>query len=64
MRDEDPGQLADQLEREAERLEEESARLEGRVHGVRQDWERKRADPAVPGANPEQTESSEKKTAD
>ena len=40
------------MEREADRLENRSKELGEEVDGVRQDWERKRSDQAVPGANP------------
>lgn len=56
-------QTAEAEERELHKLENESARqakdLGGRteelgheIHDVRSDWERKRADPSVPGALP------------
>jgi hypothetical protein len=70
MPDEDPNKLADQLEDEADKLAAEGDRLEGRAQEVRQDWQRKRADPGVPGANPdaeeppEKEEPSENKSAD
>jgi hypothetical protein len=48
----DPERLADQREREAQELERRSRELADRVRGVREDWERKRADPGVPGAPP------------
>lgn len=49
---EDPERLADELEREADRLERESSKLGEEVETVRQDWQRKRGDQSVPGANP------------
>ena len=45
-----PHELADELEREADRLEHHSDELADKVAEVRQDWERKRGDPSVPGA--------------
>ena len=56
---EDPGGLADELEQQARKLERRSEDLGEDVQDVRQDWERKRADQGVPGANPpEQDQAS------
>jgi hypothetical protein len=52
----DPGELADRLERETNDLSGKSDDLEGKVREVSQDWERKRADGAAPGALPDQGE--------
>ncbi len=52
MTDSDPRRLADELEREADGLEQQNEQLGDRVQSVRQDWERKRNDPNVPGAPP------------
>jgi hypothetical protein len=49
---EDPGALADEMEEESDRLEDRSKKLGEDVDDVRKDWERKRSDQAVPGANP------------
>jgi hypothetical protein len=49
---EDHEQLADELDHDVERMEQESGRLEEEISGVRDDWERKRADGGVPGAVP------------
>jgi hypothetical protein len=49
---EDPGALADEMEAEADRLEDRSKELGEDVDEVRKDWERKRSDQGVPGANP------------
>ena len=49
---EDPGALADEMEGEADRLEDRSKELGEDVDEVRKDWERKRSDQAVPGAPP------------
>ena len=46
----DPDRLADELEREADRLQQHSDELGEQIADVRQDWERKRRDQAVPGA--------------
>jgi hypothetical protein len=48
----DPGGLHEQLEGEANKLEEQSERLGDEVQDARQDWQQKRADPSVPGAIP------------
>ena len=49
---EDPGALADKLDKEADRLEHRSKELGENVDDLRKDWERKRSDQGVPGANP------------
>jgi hypothetical protein len=47
-------QQADRLEREAEEMEQRSERLGDEISDVREDWERKKSDDSVPGAqNPE-----------
>ncbi len=46
---------ARQLEREAERLEEHSEEVGGRIGSTRRDWEDKLADSEVPGAQDEET---------
>jgi hypothetical protein len=50
MSDSDPDKLADQLEHEAAELQKQSEKLHGDVAEVREDWERKRHDPDMPGA--------------
>jgi hypothetical protein len=52
MADTDPGKLADHLEEQADELEERSRELEDQTDDAAQDWERKRADPSIPGAPP------------
>lgn len=52
MSETDPHELADALEREADVLEQQSERLGHEVSQAREDWQRKRADDAVPGAPP------------
>jgi predicted nucleic acid-binding Zn-ribbon protein len=49
---------ARELERDAEEMEERTERLEGEISDAREDWERKKADPSVPGAagDPERAE--------
>jgi hypothetical protein len=41
---------AEQLEREADKMEQESQRVEGRIDETRSDWKSKEADQQVPGA--------------
>jgi hypothetical protein len=41
---------ADAMEHEADEMEERSERLEDEISDARGDWERKQADPSVPGA--------------
>jgi len=44
--------LADDLEAEADRLEKHGNEVEGRIDEARDEWDRKRSDTSVPGANP------------
>lgn len=44
---------AQQLEREAEDLEEQSDRVGEHIDETRRDWESKEQDPSVPGAQPD-----------
>lgn len=48
----DPQALADELERQGRELQERSGQLGERLQETRQEWERKRRDSSVPGANP------------
>jgi predicted nucleic acid-binding Zn-ribbon protein len=41
---------ADALEREVDDMEERAERLEDDIGEAREDWERKKRDPSVPGA--------------
>jgi hypothetical protein len=43
---------ADELEAEAEHLKERTDKLEAEIGDVREDWERKKSDPSIPGAPP------------
>ena len=45
---------SDELKRRSDELERRSDELGRRTDKVRQDWQRKRADPGVPGAVPEE----------
>jgi hypothetical protein len=47
------GKLADELDHRADTLAHENEDLGERIAGVRDDWERKRADDSVPGATPD-----------
>jgi hypothetical protein len=49
----DPGPLADKAEEQTDELGQRNEALEERVMEVRRDWERKRSDPSVPGAVPD-----------
>ena len=54
-------QKADEAERELADMEERGQRVEEHIDAARKDWERKQADPAVPGAegDPEPAEEGE-----
>lgn len=65
MESEDPERLADELEQGADDMERRRDELQSNVRETRQDWERKRADPNVPGAiAPEPDEELESEKAD
>jgi hypothetical protein len=55
---------ADQLEKQAERMEDHSDQLGERIDGIQDDWERKEQDPAVPGARPDPAEEEEEEESD
>jgi len=59
MAQDDPEELAQKLEREAEELARRSQELQGKVEQTRQGWERKRADGSVPGAPPAQKHAAD-----
>jgi hypothetical protein len=50
--------VTEKPEREVEEMQERADQLEEQIKDVREDWERKKADPSVPGAtgDPEQAE--------
>jgi hypothetical protein len=50
--DTDPERLADELDEQADELRGRSEHLEEKVIEVRREWEQKRSDPNVPGADP------------
>jgi hypothetical protein len=41
---------ADRLEKEADKMQEESERVSGSISEARDDWEQKEADQTIPGA--------------
>jgi len=59
MDERDHEQLADELEEHSDKLSAESERLGGAIEEARADWERKRKDPQVPGADPPDVPSGE-----
>ncbi len=54
MEEQEPQKLADELEHDSDRLERRADELGGEIDEVRTDWKRKRNDPSVPGAPPEE----------
>jgi len=50
MAESDHEEIADRLEDESDALERHVRELEGEIEQTRDEWERKRADPSVPGA--------------
>jgi hypothetical protein len=50
---------AQELEREAEDLEEQSDRVGEHIDDTRRDWESKEQDPSVPGAQPDPDDEEE-----
>jgi hypothetical protein len=52
-------ELADQMEREGDQMEQRSAELGDEISDVRDDWQRKRADEGVPGAPPPEGQASD-----
>ncbi|HWE34486.1 MAG TPA: hypothetical protein VG410_13425 [Solirubrobacteraceae bacterium] len=59
MEDQEPDKLADELEHQTNRLERSADELGHEIEDVRSDWKRKRNDPNVPGAPPEQEPADE-----
>jgi hypothetical protein len=58
------GELADELKDRADALAERSDRLGGDIADAREDWQRKRADAAVPGATPDWDDPDEDEDED
>jgi hypothetical protein len=50
---------AEELEREAEDMEDRSERVGEHIEETRREWEAKEDDPAVPGAQPDPDERAE-----
>jgi hypothetical protein len=50
---------AEELEREAEDMEQRSERMGDEIDETRRDWEAKEQDPGVPGAQPDEDEDEE-----
>ena len=59
MAETDPEKLADHFEEEADKLEQRSDKLEEQTEDVAKEWEHKRADPGVPGAQPRQEDEKD-----
>jgi hypothetical protein len=58
------GKLADELERRTDTLAEHSQGLGDDIADAREDWKRKRADAAVPGATPDWDDPEEDEDED
>jgi hypothetical protein len=58
------GELADELEARADTLADHGQSLDADIAGVREDWQRKRADAAVPGATPDGDDPEEDEDED
>ena len=56
---EDFQQRGDELEAEADRLENETRRVEEQAGEARREWEAKKSDESVPGAQPAEDEPPE-----
>jgi hypothetical protein len=56
MSENDP--RADELERELDKMQERTDDLEEEIGDARDDWERKKADPGVPGAVPDEDDDA------
>lgn len=63
-KNDDYRQVADRAEHEADELARWSESLGEQLKEVRRSWERKRADRAVPGANPPDSDREERARAD
>lgn len=63
-RQEDPDQLADQLQHETGELQQRSEQLGDQISDVRDDWEAKRSDEGVPGAVPRTEDSDREQPGD
>jgi hypothetical protein len=59
MAERDPHELSEDLEREANELEQHGQEVGNAVDETRADWERKRRDDGVPGAIPPEGDGAE-----
>jgi hypothetical protein len=59
MSEHDPGDLADELDQQADQLERHSADVGQQVEETREDWQRKRRDESIPGAQPPESEEED-----
>lgn len=50
---------AEELEREADKLEDHSERVGEHIEEARRDWEAKQDDPTIPGAQPDAEDEEE-----
>jgi hypothetical protein len=48
--------VSEEPERELEDMEERADKLEDEIDEVREDWERKKSDSSVPGAQPDDSD--------
>jgi len=60
MSESDHEQIADRLNEESAALERHTGELQGKIDRTKQEWERKRSDPAVPGAQPPEEAEEER----
>jgi hypothetical protein len=59
MTEQDPQPLVQHLERETDELEHQGNEVKDAVKETREDWERKRRDENVPGAQPPEDDESD-----
>jgi hypothetical protein len=52
--------VSEEPEREVEDMRRRADRLEDQIDEVREDWERKKADPSVPGARDDQSDDDDR----
>jgi hypothetical protein len=64
MAESDHEQIADRLSEESDALERHAHELEDKIDRTKQDWERKRSDPAVPGADPPKEPAGEEEPSE
>jgi hypothetical protein len=59
MGEDEHSEYADRLEREVGDMERQSERVGAEIDNAREEWERKKRDPSVPGANTPDDDSVE-----